>query len=158
MRKDDTVQNCWTGSIQSLLPDISIVKVGGHFPGTLIFNRPDLGSSILHWNRSAYNAPSVILTADSIMPTPQGGVSVMYSYPNLIGLHPDQMYGVWKAVKNLDFEWIYGGWYMVPVIKSGKHAILKSLKQIIKIISNSESHAIFSESLPDPIKPEENDL
>ena len=84
------------------------------------------------------------------MPTPQGGVSIMYSYPNLIGLHPDAMYNVWLAVKDLEFEWIYGGWYTVPVIKKGKQAILKSLQQIIKIITREEKHAIFSESLPEP--------
>ena len=33
MRKDDIVQNCWTGQKMSILPRITIVKVGGHFPG-----------------------------------------------------------------------------------------------------------------------------
>jgi len=104
-----------------------------------------VGSSILHWDRSSDNLPSVILTADSIMPVPSGGINVMYSYPNLIGLSPDEMYGVWMAVKDLDFELIYGGWYFVPAIKNGKAAILKSLKQSIKIMTKSEEHSIFSE-------------
>lgn len=69
----------------------------------------------------------------------------MYSYPNLIGLSPDEMYGVWMAVKDLDFELIYGGWYFVPAIQNGKAAILKSLKQSIKIMTKSEEHSIFSE-------------
>lgn len=79
------------------------------------------------------------------MPVPSGGISVMFSYPNLIGLSPDEMYGVWKAVKDLDFELIYGGWYFVPVIKNGKATILKSLKQSIKIMTKGEEHSIFSE-------------
>ena len=148
MRKDDSVQKCWSGKTQQILPDIKVVKVGGHFPGYLHMATINSGSCILHWNRSTVRQPSVILTADSIMPTPQGGISIMYSYPNLIGLHPDAMYGVWLAVKDLDFEWIYGGWYVVPVIKKGKEAILKSLKQIIKVISGEEKHEIFSEELP----------
>ena len=71
----------------------------------------------------------------------------MYSYPNLIALSPDEMYGVWKAVKELDFELIYGGWYFVPVIKDGKNAILRSLKQSIRIMTGGEEHAIFKEVL-----------
>jgi hypothetical protein len=81
------------------------------------------------------------------MPVPSGGISIMYSYPNLIGLSPDEMYGVWKAVKDLDFDLIYGGWYFVPVIKNGKEAILKSLKLRIRIMMKSEEHPIFSEVL-----------
>jgi hypothetical protein len=79
------------------------------------------------------------------MPVLNGGVSVMYSYPNFIGLSPDEVYGVWKAVKDIDFDWIYGGWYFVPVIKNGKSIILKSLQQIIKIITKNEEHAMFRE-------------
>jgi len=81
------------------------------------------------------------------MPTIGGGVSVMYSYPNYIGLSPDEMYGVWKAVKNLDFEYIYGGWHTIPVIKDGKSAILKSLQQITRVITKSTSHEIFLETI-----------
>jgi len=73
----------------------------------------------------------------------------MYSYPNLIGLPPDEIYKVWKRVQKLDFEWIYGGWYSVAVIKTGKQSILHSLQQIIKVITNSTSHKIFAESIPE---------
>jgi hypothetical protein len=34
MRKDNEVQNCWTGKGKPILPQITVVKVGGHFPGT----------------------------------------------------------------------------------------------------------------------------
>ena len=34
MRKDSTIQNCWNGSKQPILPRVTVVKVGGHFPGT----------------------------------------------------------------------------------------------------------------------------
>ena len=105
------------------------------------------GSAILHWDRSRDNLPSVILTADSIMPVLNGTVSVMWSYPNFIGLGPDDMLSVWKKVKDVDFDWIYGGWYFVPVIKNGKSAILKSLQQITEIMTKSKSHAIFAETI-----------
>lgn len=107
----------------------------------------ELGSSVLHWDRSKENLPSVILTADSIMSLIGGGISVMWSYPNFIGLPPDDMLEIWKAVKNLDFEWIYGGWYTTPVIKNGKPVILKSLQQITRIMTKSTSHEIFQEKI-----------
>jgi len=135
MRKDDNIHKIWSGSTTSLLPRITIVKTGGHFPG----------SAILHWDRSTDNLPSVILTADSIKPVPSGGISCMYSFPNQIGLSPDEMHGVWKAVKNLDFDEIYGGWYTDPVIKNGKHVILTSLQRITKIILQGSHHPLLSE-------------
>jgi len=126
-----------------------MVKVGGHFPGlpNLQASHLTIGSAVLHWDRSKEYLPSVILTADSIMPTIGGGVSVMYSYPNYIGLSPDEMYNVWNAVKDLDFEYIYGGWYTLPLIKNGKATILKSLQQITKVITKSTSHQIFKETI-----------
>jgi hypothetical protein len=101
----------------------------------------------MYWNRSADNLGSVILTADSIMPLIGGGISIMWSYPNYIALSPDDMYGVWSAIKDLDFEYLYGGWYFVPVIANAKPMILKSLQQIIKITTQATSHAIFSEKI-----------
>lgn len=38
MRKDDKIQNCWTGQKMSILPRITIVKVGGHFPGPFLLS------------------------------------------------------------------------------------------------------------------------
>lgn len=81
------------------------------------------------------------------MPLLNGTVSVMWSYPNFIGLGPDAMLSVWKKVKDIDFDWIYGGWYFVPDIKNGKSAILKSLQQITEVMTKSRSHAIFAEKI-----------
>jgi hypothetical protein len=148
MRVDDDIQFLWTGAVKSILPQISLVKVGGHFPGrncTLV----DLtsGSAIMHWDRSKDGLPSVILTADSIKPVPSGGISCMYSFPNLIGLSPDEMHRVWKAVKNLEFDEIYGGWYTDPVIRGGKAVILKSLQRITQIVLKGGSHPLLKETL-----------
>ena len=147
MRKDLAIQNCWTGSKQPILPRVTVVKVGGHFPGISSHLWLTPGSAVLHWDRSRDNLPSVILTADSIMPLLNGMVSVMWSYPNFIGLGPDDMLSVWKKIKDVDFDWIYGGWYFVPVIKNGKPAILKSLQQITEIMTKSKSHPIFTETI-----------
>ena len=148
MRRDKEVQICWEGGKQSLLPQITIVKVGGHFPGeTNLLDVLTSGSSILYWNRSADNLDSIILTADSIMSLIGGGISIMWSYPNYIALSPDEMYGVWNTIKDLDFKYLYGGWYFVPVIANAKATILKSLQQIIKIVTQDTSHAIFSEQI-----------
>jgi len=105
------------------------------------------GSGILHWDRSKDSLPNVILTADSIMPVLSGGVTVMYSYPNYIALPPDELHNVWKALEPIDFELMYGGWYHVPPIRNAKPVILKSLQRIVQILTQSQSHAIFSETI-----------
>ena len=106
-----------------------------------------VGSAILHWDRSKDNLPNVILTADSIIPVLSGGVSVMYSYPNYIPLPPDEIHNVWKTVKSINFELMYGGWYQMPPVRNAKPTILKSLQQIVHVLTQSRSHAIFSETL-----------
>ena len=90
--------------------------------------------------------PSMILTSDTIMPLIGGTVSIVWSSPNYIGLGPDEMLTVWRTVKNIDFEWLYGGWYTVPVIKDAKPNILKSLPRITKIMTDKREHPIFLET------------
>jgi hypothetical protein len=87
----------------SILPGVTAVKVGGHFPGSLV----------LHWDGK-------LLLADSIMTVPSGiyhvdrppgtsSYSFMWSYPNMIPLSPEAILGIWKAVKGFAFSTTYGG-------------------------------------------------
>ena len=49
----------WSGETYSLLEDITLVRLGGHFPG----------STVLHWAQAA-DGNGVLLTGDAIMVVP----------------------------------------------------------------------------------------
>lgn len=74
LRKPSERVKYWSGT-QTLIPDAGdgqgaeLVTVAGHFPGSAVLH--------LHEKRA-------ILTADSITVVPSGGITLMWSYPNMV--------------------------------------------------------------------------
>jgi hypothetical protein len=88
---------------QTILPSVTAIKVGGHFPGSLV----------LHWDRKLFLADSIMTVPSGIYhkdrPAGTASYSFMWSYPNMIPLSPDAVWGIWKAVKGFEFWSTYGG-------------------------------------------------
>lgn len=137
-------QRLWEGTELSLpVPraDIVAIKAGGHFPG----------SSVLWW-KSARK----LLVADTIMVVPSGiyhgdrlpgttSFSFMWSYPNMIPLTPDAVHGIWKAIKDADFEDVHGGFPGRSDTKgNAKKRVLESAQIIIKAMGYLD-HVIHQE-------------
>lgn len=101
---------------------ITLHVTGGHFPG----------SSILHWPQGA-NGQGVLFTGDTILPTPSmTWVSFMYSYPNLIPLHPDNVRAIVKKTEPLAFDRLYSSWWSSVIPSDAKVAIARSAERYIK--------------------------
>ena len=95
MRPDPVIEH-WEGETRQILPGLTLVRCGGHFPG----------SSVLHWERGA------LLTGDTIMvAADRRHVSFMYSYPNLIPLAAAEVRRLAAAVRPYAYDRIYGGWW-----------------------------------------------
>lgn len=110
--------------------DITIRKVGGHFPG----------STVLYW-RSAKK----LLTSDTIMvvqsglnPQPgQVSFSFMWSYPNMIPLGGDQIAKIWDAVKRLDFNTCHSSWWDRDVRGDARKKVFDSARIILSSLGSS---------------------
>jgi hypothetical protein len=97
----------WAGTL-SVLPGVTLVQCGGHFPG----------SAVLHWASGA-DGRGALLSGDTIFVTPgEDRVTFVWSAPNRLPLSEPAVRGVAEAVRPYAFDRIYGGWW-APVLRSG---------------------------------------
>ncbi len=108
--RPDPVIDFWEGETRQILPGVTMIRCGGHFPG----------SSVLHWDRGA------LFTGDTIMVVPdRKHVSFMWSYPNLVPLPAAEVRAVVAAVRPYAWDCIYGGWWD-RVIPNGARVAVES--------------------------------
>ena len=71
----------WEGETQEVLPGVTSIRCGGHFPG----------STVTHW-RDGAEGKGALVTGDTIqIVADRRWVSFMYSYPNLIPMDADSV-------------------------------------------------------------------
>jgi len=120
MRPDDAV-HFWHGDAQELLPGLTVLHSGGHFPG----------SSVLHWADGA-GGKGALFTADTIMVVADRRfVTFMFSYPNYIPLNARAVRGIVAAVEPVAFDRIYGSWPGSIVAEDAKAAVRRSAERYI---------------------------
>jgi glyoxylase-like metal-dependent hydrolase (beta-lactamase superfamily II) len=120
MRPDDTI-SLWEGDSYTPIPGLTIIRCGGHFPG----------SSVLYWADGA-NGKGAIFTGDTIMVVSDPHyVSFMYSYPNLIPLSPRSVRQIVAAVAPFAFDKIYAAWTGKVVEVDAKTALQRSADRYI---------------------------
>jgi hypothetical protein len=113
MRPDPAIR-LWEGDTLSLLPDVTMIRGGGHFPG----------GSMLHWAKGA-GGRGVLCSSDiATGATDRKLLTFMYSYPNFIPLSASQVQGIAAALAPFRFDTIYGH-YFDRVIATGGEAVLK---------------------------------
>jgi glyoxylase-like metal-dependent hydrolase (beta-lactamase superfamily II) len=97
----------WSGALE-VLPRVTLVQCGGHFPG----------SAVLHWADGA-DGRGVLLSGDTIFVTPgEDRVTFVWSAPNRLPLSEAAVAQVADAVRPYAFDRIYGGWW-TPVLRAG---------------------------------------
>jgi glyoxylase-like metal-dependent hydrolase (beta-lactamase superfamily II) len=126
MRPDPAV-HYWHGETYSLGEGLTIIRCGGHFPG----------SSALHWADGA-DGRGVLLTGDTILVAQDRRyVTFMYSYPNLIPLNAAAVNRIVSSVEPFAFERLYGGWWGSVVSADAKGAVERSAARYIRAISDT---------------------
>jgi len=124
MRDDDSIR-FWEGESHNLGDGISLVRTGGHFPG----------STVLHWRDGAAGR-GVLMTGDSIMVVPDTRwASFMYSYPNLVPLNAARVRAIARAVEPLAFDRIYAGWWDRVMVDNAKANLARSVDRYIAAIA-----------------------
>ena len=100
--------------VRPVLPGVTRVQCGGHFPG----------SAVAHWADGADGA-GVLLAGDTIFVTPgEDRVTFVWSAPNRLPLPEHAVRRVVEAVRPYRFDRIYGGWWE-PVLRAGAREILE---------------------------------
>jgi hypothetical protein len=113
----------WSGVFE-VLPGVTLVQCGGHFPG----------SAVVHWAAGA-SGRGALLSGDTIVVTPGADrVTFVWSAPNRLPLSEAAVRGVVSAVEPFAFDRIYYGWW-TPVLWSGaRETVQRSASRYIELL------------------------
>lgn len=127
--RPDPVIRFWDGEPLQLMPGVTLIRVGGHFPG----------SAVLHWDAGA-DGRGALLTGDSItVVRDRRYVSFMNSYPNLIPLPAQAVQGIVDAMHGYRFDRLYGGWWDHTVRQRAEDAVRVSATRYVRQIGGDRS-------------------
>jgi hypothetical protein len=129
MRRDAGIK-LWEGETKELIPGVTLVCVGGHFPG----------GTVLHWADGA-EGKGVLLPGDNIQVVSDNkSVSFMWSYPNLIPLSGPSIEGIIKALKPFQFERVHGAFPDRTIWSDGRGVVERSAERYLRIIRGDGSY------------------
>lgn len=123
MRPDPRI-TFWSGETMALPGDLTLVRLGGHFPG----------STVLHWPAGA-EGKGTLLTGDTIyVVADRAWVSFMYSYPNLIPLPARTIRRIRDAIAPYRFSRLYSGFAGRVVSTDASAAVQRSAERYLMAI------------------------
>jgi hypothetical protein len=126
MRPDPAIRP-WEGETLKLLPDVTLIRGGGHFPG----------GAMLHWAAGA-GGRGVLLSSDiATVAVDRKFLSFMRSYPNLIPLSAREVEGIGRALAPFRFDAIYGHYFDRVIATGGKQALEKSVARYLAAIAGT---------------------
>jgi glyoxylase-like metal-dependent hydrolase (beta-lactamase superfamily II) len=113
----------WDGAQKELAPGITLIHCGGHFAG----------GTVLHWAEGA-EGRGVLLSGDILQVTPDGMVSFLYSYPNLIPLPARAVQEIAAAVKPFRYDRIYGAWWERQIASNAQEVVARSVARYTEAV------------------------
>jgi glyoxylase-like metal-dependent hydrolase (beta-lactamase superfamily II) len=123
MRPDPRITS-WSGETLALPGELTLVRLGGHFPG----------STVLHWPAGA-EGRGALLTGDTIyVVADRAWVSFMYSYPNLIPLPAREIRHIRDTIAPYHFDRLYSGFAERVVRADASAAVQRSAERYLKAI------------------------
>jgi glyoxylase-like metal-dependent hydrolase (beta-lactamase superfamily II) len=122
----------WHGETHQLAPGLTLVRLGGHFPG----------ATVLHWAGGAQGKGALL--AGDVLQVGQDrkSVSLMYSYPNYIPVNAATVRRIMQALEPYPFERIYGAWFGQNIVRDAKQALRYSAERYLAAITDSGLESI----------------
>jgi glyoxylase-like metal-dependent hydrolase (beta-lactamase superfamily II) len=114
----------WDGAVLEVLPGVTAVHVGGHFPG----------STVLHWAAGAEGA-GVLMVGDTVQVTPGARrVSFMWSYPNLMPLSAAAVRRLAAVLASWRYDRIYGAFAGTDVLHGAPAIVERSAARHVALL------------------------
>lgn len=152
-RKDISNVHFLTETHTTILPGVTAIICGGHFPGSMALHVAPPNTKV----PSLFHADTIHTVPNALSPDvatakkhAKGHTSYtfMWSIPNAIPLDPDAILQIWRALKGFDIEATYG--FVTVRAKEGDatipQRILESAKVCVRRMGYKE-HEIFNESV-----------
>ena len=124
--RDDPAIKLWKGETKELLPGLTLICVGGHYPGGVV----------LHWDKGAGGKGS-LLSGDIVQVVQDNkSVSFMWSFPNFIPLSAPAVERIVRLLKPYAFDRVHGAFNDRTVWQDGKGVVERSAERYIKWITS----------------------
>ena len=126
VQRPDPVIRFWEGETYSLGQGLTLIRLGGHFPGF----------QVLH-SAQAENGRGVLFTGDQPQVCPDKRyVSFMYSYPNFVPLDAASVRRIVSALEPFSFTKLYGAWPNFVVQGDAKEAVRRSADRYLRALES----------------------
>jgi hypothetical protein len=114
----------WEGDFRALGSDVTLVRTGGHFPG----------STVLHWARGA--GQGALFVGDSPqVATDRRHVGFLYSYPNFMPMPVADVRAIEQRLAPLSFDDVYGYSWGRNIIGGGRAAVNASFQRYFRAMA-----------------------
>jgi hypothetical protein len=113
----DPMLRLWDGETLQLLPDVTLIRGGGHFPG----------SSMLHWAQGAEGRGILCSSDTAFVAADRKSLGFMRSYPNQIPLARREVDFIAGALAPFAFDRIYGIYFDSVIPTGAKRALQASV-------------------------------
>ena len=121
VQRSDASVEFWSGDVCELWDDLTLLRLGGHFPG----------GQVLHWRSG-----DALLSGDIVQVLPGSRrVSFMYSYPMLLPLPARDVEWIAAALEPWEFDRIYGAWWGRVVTENGKAVVRRSVERYLRALA-----------------------
>lgn len=111
----------WEGDTLALTADVTVMRLGGHFPG----------GSVLHWAQDG----GVLLAGDILQVTPGAdAVSFMWSYPNMLPLSAATVSGIMRNLNGVEFAQLYGAFEGQDITQEAAEIVRRSGEKYIACV------------------------
>jgi glyoxylase-like metal-dependent hydrolase (beta-lactamase superfamily II) len=129
MRDGPTI-SLWGGQTKELLPGLTLICAGGHYPG----------GTVLHWAGGA-GGKGALLSGDIVQVVQDNkSVSFMWSFPNFIPLSGPRVQGLVNSLKAYQFDRIHGAFLDRTIWADGKSVMERSAARYLKIIGGDGTY------------------
>ena len=123
MRPDPAIR-FWDGDTLPLLPDVTLIRGGGHFAG----------GSMLHWANGAGGRGVLCASDIATVATDRKFLTFMRSYPNFIPLSAREVEGIAAALAPFRFDTIYGHYFDRVIARGGEDVLARSVARYLAAI------------------------
>ncbi len=130
MRPDACIRP-WQGETFELLPGVTLVRGGGHFPG----------GSMLHWAAGA-EGRGVVCSADiATVNLDRKSFTFMRSYPNHIPLSAAGVRAIGAALEPFQFDRVYSHFFERVILSGAKPILRASIERYVAAIGGAYDRA-----------------
>ena len=117
----------WDGDVLPLTDGVTLYRCPGHFPG----------STVLH-STAGPNGRPILLAGDALhVAQDRRHVSFMYSVPNHVPSHPDDVEEIRRRLDTVDFDDLYGFTWGLNIIGGARACVDESFERYFRAVGRS---------------------